>query len=80
MWIGLHFGRLLHNRIWSPCPPATAMPERGARFLLAQRTKTGKNIPDEHKIYQMVEFKNGPLQLVFPHLTLKPMQSPETWL
>jgi uncharacterized protein YdaU (DUF1376 family) len=28
--------------------------EQGARFLLVHDTKAGKNVPNEHKMYQMV--------------------------
>jgi hypothetical protein len=27
---------------------------RAARFVLVQDTKTGKNVPNEHKMYRMV--------------------------
>jgi hypothetical protein len=31
------------------------MRSRVARFLLVRDTKTGKNVPNQHKMYQMVK-------------------------
>jgi hypothetical protein len=44
-------------------PPVSWQPEFesivAARFFLVQRTKTGKNIPNYHKIYDMmIKYKN----------------------
>jgi hypothetical protein len=32
----------------------TSVPDRVARFLLVHDTQTGKNVPNEYKMYQMV--------------------------
>jgi hypothetical protein len=45
--VGLLFGQYFQKLIWSPW-------SRVARFFLVQHTKkTGKNIPKDHKLYQM---------------------------
>jgi hypothetical protein len=38
---------------FTPSHPVTLVRARVARFFLVQLTKTGENIPNDHKIYQM---------------------------
>jgi hypothetical protein len=47
------FGMLCREKSGNPDRDGKANSARIARFFLVQRTKTGENIPNNHKIYHM---------------------------
>jgi hypothetical protein len=40
-------------------------PSRVARFYLVHGTKTGKNVPNQHKMYQMVTYLISQMSLKY---------------